>query len=83
LPRRANAVPFNSYGQNGSNDPRIEAWLTTYLQARFTAVLVQRDDSFVTAGAGLENRIHVPGGWTPDVLQVRLVDGRDRLMRNR
>jgi peptidoglycan/xylan/chitin deacetylase (PgdA/CDA1 family) len=77
------AVPFNSYGQHGSNDPRIEAWLTTYLQARFTAVLVQRDDSFVTPGAGLENRIHVPGSWTPDVLQVRLVDGRDRLMRDR
>lgn len=77
------AVPFNNYGQHGTNDARIEAWLRTYLEKRFTAVFVQHDDSFTTPGAGLENRIHVPGSWTPDVLEAHLVDGRAQLTRSR
>jgi hypothetical protein len=77
------AVPFNNYGQHGTNDPRIAGWLETYLETRFTAVFVQHDDSFTTPGPALENRIHVPGSWTPDALEAHLVDGHDQLMRSR
>lgn len=77
------AVPFGNYGQRGTNDRRIEVWLRPYLEKRFTAVFVQRDDSFTTPGAGLENRIHVPGSWTPDVLEAHLVAGHDRLATSR
>ena len=59
------AVPFNNYGQNGSNDSRIEPWLGSYLKARFTAVFVQRDDAFTRPRGGFENRIHVPGSGPP------------------
>jgi hypothetical protein len=75
------AVPFNNYGQHGSNDPRIEAWLSAYLRARFTAVFVQRDDRFTTPGPGLANRIHVPGTWNADTLVTHLVDGHEQLTR--
>jgi hypothetical protein len=69
------AVPFNNYGQNGSNDPRIEPWFGSYLQAHFAAVFVQRDDSFTRPGPGFENRITVPGSWDTATLESRLLDG--------
>ena len=40
------AVPFNNYGQDGSNDRRIEPWLSAYLKREFAVVFVQRDDRF-------------------------------------
>ena len=75
------AVPFNNYGQNGSNDPRIEPWLGTYLKAHFTAVFVQRDDRFTAPGPGFQNRIHVPGTWTADTLEAHLRNGHEQLTR--
>ena len=75
------AVPFNNYGQNGSNDPRIEPWLSSYLKARFAAIFVQRDDAFTTPGPGFENRIHVPGSWTADALESHLLHGEEQLTR--
>jgi hypothetical protein len=77
------AVPFNNYGQHGTNDRRIEPWLSSYLKARFAAVFVQRDDSFTAPGPGFENRIHVPGSWTADTLAAHLLDGREQLARVR
>ena len=74
------AVPFNNFGQNGTNDPRIEPWLAGYLKARFSAIFVQRDDSFTTQGPGFKNRIFVPGSWNADTLEAHLSDGL-RLLR--
>jgi hypothetical protein len=72
------AVPFNNYGQNGSNDPRIETWLSSYLKARFTAIFVQRDDSFTTPGPGFANRITVSSRWDADALETHLLRGLAR-----
>jgi peptidoglycan/xylan/chitin deacetylase (PgdA/CDA1 family) len=73
------AVPFNNYGQHGSNDPRIAPWLSAYLNRRFAAVFVQRDDSYTTPGAGFQNRITVSSRWDADTLETRLLAGHDRL----
>lgn len=69
------AVPFNNYGQHGSNDPRIAPWLSGYLMSRFAVVFVQRDDGFTTAGQRLANRIAVSSGWDPDTLEAHLSEG--------
>jgi peptidoglycan/xylan/chitin deacetylase (PgdA/CDA1 family) len=73
------AVPFNNYGQNGSNDPRIEPWFRSFLDAHFAVVFVQRDDTFTRPSPGLENRIAVAGSWDADTLEAHLVDGLRRL----
>jgi poly-beta-1,6-N-acetyl-D-glucosamine N-deacetylase len=73
------AVPFNNYGQNGSNDPRIAPWLSSYLKSRFTVVFVQRDDSFTTPGPGFANRITASSHWDADTLEAHLLRGRDLL----
>jgi hypothetical protein len=73
------AVPFNDYGQNGTNDPRIAPWLAGYLKARFTAVFVQRGDDFTIPGPGFENRIAVSGSWTAETLEAHLLDGLAQL----
>lgn len=77
------AVPFNNYGQNGSNDPRIEPWFRSFLESRFTVVFVQQDDGFSRPGPGLENRITVPGSWDAGTLEARLADGLHRLTQRR
>lgn len=77
------AVPFNNYGQNGSNDPRIEPWLSSYLKARFAAIFIQGGDSFTTPGPGFQNRIHVPGSWDADALESHLLAGARLLTRAR
>jgi hypothetical protein len=77
------AVPFNNYGQNGSNDPRIEPWMSSYLRARFSVIFVQHDDSFGTPGPGFENRVHVPGTWTADTLETHLRLGAGQLKHAR
>lgn len=77
-PHLSFAVPFNNYGQNGSNDPRIEPWFRSYLEAMFTVVFVQRGDSFTKRGAGLSNRIAVSSRWSPNTLEARLLAGVDR-----
>jgi hypothetical protein len=76
-PRVSFAVPFNNYGQNGSNDPRIEPWLSSYLKARFTVVFVQRNDGFTTPGPGFANRITVSSQWDADTLEAHLLRGLD------
>ena len=74
------AVPFNNYGQNGSNDARIEPWLSGYLTARFAVVFVQRgNDSFTTARSGLASRISVSSHWDADELEARLRRGVEQL----
>lgn len=73
------AVPFNDYGQHGSNDPRIEPWLSGFLKAHFAAIFVQDGDGFSTPGAGFENRIPVPGAWGPDTLETHLRTGAQLL----
>ena len=77
------AVPFNNYGQNGSNDPRIEPWLSSYLKAQFSAIFVQGGDGFTTPGPGFENRIHVPGSWDAGALESHLLLGARLLTRTR
>jgi len=77
------AVPFNNYGQNGSNDRRIEPWLSSYLKSRFSAIFIQGGDSFTTPGPGFQNRIHVPGSWDADALESHLLAGARLLTRAR
>ncbi len=73
------AVPFNNYGQHGSNDPRIEPWLSRFLKAHFAAIFLQDGDVFSTPGPGFQNRIDVPGGWDPSSLEAHLLAGRANL----
>jgi biofilm PGA synthesis lipoprotein PgaB len=77
------AVPFNNYGQHGSNDSRIEPWFSRFLKAHFAVVFVQSGDGFSTRGPGFENRIDVPGGWNADALEAHLLDGRSQLTARR
>ena len=72
------AVPFNNYGQNGSNDRRIAVWLSRWLKKRFAVIFVQRDDSFTTPGVAFANRIAVGSRWDADALESHL---RRRLPR--
>jgi poly-beta-1,6-N-acetyl-D-glucosamine N-deacetylase len=74
-PNLSFAVPFNNYGQNGSNDPRIKRWLSGYLKNRFAVVFVQRDDSYTTPGPGFGNRITVSSHWDAGTLETRLRRG--------
>jgi len=69
------AVPFNNYGQNGSNDPRIAPWLSRFLKTRFAVVFLQHDDSFTTPRPGLQNRITVSSHWSADTLETHLRRG--------
>ncbi len=78
-PNLSFAVPFNDYGQNGSNDSRIEPWLTSYLKTQFTVVFVQRDGTFTTPGPGFANRITVSSRWDADTLETHLLEGVDLL----
>jgi len=77
------AVPFNNYGQHGSNDPRIAPWLSRFLKARFAAIFLQKGDGFSTPGPGLQNRIFVPGGWDASRLEGHLLTGRADLAARR
>lgn len=72
------AVPFGAYGQNGSNDPRIEPWLKSYLTTRFTVVLAG-SDAFTTPGPGFARRIRVSPDWNAEALEAHLLGARDRL----
>jgi hypothetical protein len=70
------AVPFNNYGQHGSNDPQIALWLGDYLKSRFAVVFLQSsDDRFATPNPGFSDRIFVPSSWDGNTLERRLVDG--------
>ena len=73
------AVPFNNYGQHGSNDPRIGPWLGRFLKAHFAASFLQDGDGFSTPRPGFENRIFVPGGWDVSSLEGHLLAGRAHL----
>jgi poly-beta-1,6-N-acetyl-D-glucosamine N-deacetylase len=73
------AVPFNNYGQHGSNDPRIAPWLGRFLKAHFAAIFLQNGDGFSTPRPGFENRIFVPGGWDVSSLEGHLLAGRAHL----
>jgi biofilm PGA synthesis lipoprotein PgaB len=77
------AVPFNNYGQHGSNDPRIAPWLGRFLKTHFAATFVQEGDVFSTPGPGLQNRIGVPGGWDASTLEGHLLAGRAHLAASR
>jgi peptidoglycan/xylan/chitin deacetylase (PgdA/CDA1 family) len=80
IPQRSFAVPYNNYGQNGSNDPRIEPWLSGYLTSRFAVVFVQRgDDSFATPDPGFANRLGLTSQWDADRLETRLLHGLEQL----
>lgn len=73
------AVPFGNYGQRGSNDPRIEPWLSRFLKAHFAAIFIQDGDVFSTPGPGFQNRIPVPGGWDASSLEAHLLAARASL----
>jgi peptidoglycan/xylan/chitin deacetylase (PgdA/CDA1 family) len=73
------AVPFNSYGQHGSNDHRIAQWLSSYLRTRFVVAFVQGDDSFTTPRRGFGNRISVSPRWDADTLEAHLIAGLERV----
>lgn len=73
------AVPFNNYGQHGSNDPRIAPWMSRFLKTHFAASLVQEGDGFSSRGPGIQNRIYVPGGWNASSLVAHLLAGRAHL----
>jgi poly-beta-1,6-N-acetyl-D-glucosamine N-deacetylase len=75
------AVPYNNYGQNGSNDPRIAPWLADYLRTHFGVIFVQRDDSFSKPGQPFANRIGVFGSWDAQTLVSRLLHGRQISVR--
>lgn len=77
------AVPFGSYGQHGSNDPRIEPWLSRFLEAHFSAFFIQAGDGFSAPGPGPQNRIFVPGGWDAASLDAHLLAGRRHLKTGR
>ncbi len=72
------AVPFDNYGENGSNDPRIEPWFSNYLKTHFAVVFVQKDDSFTTPATSFANRITVSSGWDADALEAHLLQGFDQ-----
>jgi hypothetical protein len=77
------AVPFGNYGQHGSNDPRIEPWLSGFLKAHFAAAFVQDGDGFSSPGPSFQNRIFVPGGWDASSLEGHLLAGRAQLKTSR
>jgi hypothetical protein len=78
-PHLSFAIPFGDYGQRGSNDRRIEPWLSDYLKTRFVVTFVQRDDSFTTPDPGFANRITVAANWNANTLESHLFLGLDRL----
>jgi hypothetical protein len=78
IPNISFAVPFNNYGQNGSNDHRIKPWLRRYLEDRFAIVFVQRDDRFNEPGLGFANRITVSSRWDAGTLENHLLRGLER-----
>lgn len=69
------AVPFNNYGDHGSNDPRIEPWLSSYLAAHFAVAFVQRDYGFTTPHQVFANRVAISTDISPDELEQRLLAG--------
>lgn len=69
------AVPFDNYGDRGSNDPRIEPWLSSYLRAHFAVTFVQRDSSFSTPHQAFANRIAVSSNIDASTFEQRLLTG--------
>lgn len=82
VPYRSFAVPFGDYGQRGSNDPRIQPWLSRFLKARFLVAFVQRGDRFSTPGPGLADRITVTSRWDADALETHLLLGLGKLQHS-
>ena len=68
------AVPYGNYGENGSNDPRIEPWLSGYLRAHFAVTFVQ-GDSFTTPRQWRAERIIVSSSLDDRTLETRLLRG--------
>jgi hypothetical protein len=75
------AVPFNNYGQYGTNDPRIEPWFVRYSKTHFAVTFVQHDRSFTRDGQHFANRIAVGGGCDANALEARLLEGARQLKR--
>ena len=75
------AVPFNNYGQFGTNDRRIAPWLVRYLKANFAVAFVQHDHRLATPGQRFANRIGVGSNCDANQLEVRLRDGLARLKK--
>jgi peptidoglycan/xylan/chitin deacetylase (PgdA/CDA1 family) len=75
------AVPYGNYGQRGSNDSRIEPWLSGYLQVQFAVSFVQHDHSFTSPGQGIANRIAVGSRCNAQTLEMRLLQGLEELKR--
>ena len=73
------AVPFGNYGQMGSNDPRIEPWLKSFLESRFVVFFAHGDNVFTTPGPGVANRLRVAPGWNAQTLETQLRRGLHRL----
>lgn len=69
------AVPFNNYGNHGSNDSRIEPWLSSYLTTHFAVTFVQKDYGFTSPHQVFANRIAVSTNISPDTLEQRLLAG--------
>jgi len=75
------AVPFNNYGQYGTNDRRIEPWLVRYLEKNFAVAFVQHDHRFATPGQRFANRIGIGSNCDAKELEMRLRDGLARLKK--
>jgi hypothetical protein len=78
LPRwqpRLIAPPFGNYGQLQSNDPRLGAFLSTWLHSRFDALLLEGRPVFSVAGMREANRYQVVSGTTADRLYSWLRNG--------
>jgi hypothetical protein len=73
------AVPFGNYGQMGSNDPRIEPWLSSFLRKRFAVIFAHGDNVFTTPGPGFADRLRVAPDWDAQALETQLLSGFERL----
>ncbi len=70
------APPYGSYGQDGTNDPRIPDHLLAWLKNRYDAVFTQDVNALAHAGAGQPlGRILVTRSTTGGDLHAKLLSG--------
>lgn len=69
------AIPYGDFGNHGSNDSRIEPWLSRYLSTHFAVSFVEGSDNFTTPHQAFANRIGVGSNMTASKLEQRLLSG--------
>jgi peptidoglycan/xylan/chitin deacetylase (PgdA/CDA1 family) len=72
------ALPYGNYGQEGTNDPRIAAYLSAWLVKRFAAIFIQEHPAFATAGTQIVNRLSIHDTTTADELYAWLAEHNPR-----